>query len=330
MISKAEAIEIAKFLFYEPTFWEVKSAELRLQPSPTHWYITMDVKSPPFSGPFGNIQFIEIDAVTGKILRSLHEKRRSMAAPLARTPPTSVEAGPIITAALDSPRYGKDLSTWLLEIYDDGQLEQIFRKSDPSNDFGEDISRENSSLPTADVDEIVALANQLKFGELPARTRARSRGEETVSISIRNGKEIRTVEVHGPLLQAREGPAPYIWTFVQLWQRIMRHSLRPETEPLTLEAVSLAAEPPAERQQRLKDEREAACTKRGLMDVVTIKNGFALCPFCAIRFPLYSDMFWDGARHLTCGTWIRLPRCVDGLTTRQDFKGCIVRDGVRS
>lgn len=59
------------------------------------------------------------------------------------------------------------------------------------------------------------------------------------------------------------------------------------------------------RKERERLHEELA--SRPAMKITRIRNGFAQCPHCGVRFALYSDQSWDGEKHLSCGTRLVLP-----------------------
>jgi tetratricopeptide (TPR) repeat protein len=61
-------------------------------------------------------------------------------------------------------------------------------------------------------------------------------------------------------------------------------------------------------QEKAREEQELAeADQRGVMTITEIHGGFAKCPYCGWRFPLYNPRTWDGERHGTCKTRLRLP-----------------------
>lgn len=61
-------------------------------------------------------------------------------------------------------------------------------------------------------------------------------------------------------------------------------------------------------QEKAREEQELAeADQRGVMTITEIHAGFAKCPYCGWRFPLYNPRTWDGERHGTCKTRLRLP-----------------------
>lgn len=57
-----------------------------------------------------------------------------------------------------------------------------------------------------------------------------------------------------------------------------------------------------EEQARL--EREALA--RGVMEASLYPDGWVLCPHCGRSFNTQARMSWDGKKHVTCGTYLRL------------------------
>ena len=239
------------------------------------------------------------------------------------------DEAPVITIGLDHPGYSTDLSTWLIEVYEDGALSWTLRECHEGNDFLEQMIQKKGKISLGDLEQILEQSHRLGFWEMPSRLEAQSVNCETVSISIRTGTKIKTVEVYDPLSLPVQKCDRYIWSFVALWQQIARHAPDPVKYNLTLKAMEYAAETHEEREAKKKKAFEDAAAARGVMDVKTIKNGFVRCPHCKIHFPLYSNRSWTGSRHESCGTWLRLPVSIEGLKTREDFRGFIVRDGVK-
>ena len=240
----------------------------------------------------------------------------------------------VITAGLDSPAFSSDLSTWKLEIAADGLLTQQIRQLDRSHPYPGIVSTRSRHLSELQLTKIFELAEGVDFFNLPDRLEAEVTDQQSVHISVSIDGRTKKVEVYGPFFLAMrrdEAPGRHVRKFVELWEEIVRHVDYPATNHLTLEALDQAGRREGER-KRLEDEKrqalQEAAESRGALKVVTLKNGFALCPHCGARFALYSTMSWDGARHKTCGTLLKLPTCVEGLRTREDFAGIQVQDGV--
>ncbi len=53
-------------------------------------------------------------------------------------------------------------------------------------------------------------------------------------------------------------------------------------------------------------ECDALAAKRGVWDAQVRSNRWTTCPYCGSSFATYAAMFWDGQKHLPCGTRLRL------------------------
>ena len=58
----------------------------------------------------------------------------------------------------------------------------------------------------------------------------------------------------------------------------------------------------AEERARFDGEARA----RGVMETSLYPDGWILCPHCGRSFSSESRQSWDGERHVTCGTYLRL------------------------
>ncbi len=239
---------------------------------------------------------------------------------------------PLITAGRDLPAFSEDLSTWRIEIDDTGLLVQEIRESTHANGYSSERRRAMGRVSSSDLEEILEIAERVGFERLDehiSSSTLHATDQETVSISIRYGESVKRVEVYGPIIIAMFDPDyRHLKGFVELWERIHRQAPYPSKVHRTLEALEHAAGAQArwKEEERTRTEAfEAAAAERGIMNVSTVKNGFALCPHCALQFALYSDHSWDGSRHTTCGTQLRLPECLRGLRTKVDFRGIHLR-----
>lgn len=236
----------------------------------------------------------------------------------------------VITAGLDSPGFSADTTTWLLEIDRSGRLVQTIKQDVGPIYRHQHTTIKSNEIPPVDLEDLLETAERVGFFDLPDQLRANISDQETRHLSVRRGETHKRVSVYGAIFLAKDVSDRRIWNFVELWEQVMGFAVYPDENTLTVEALDRAARWTAEERRREEAQRnafEAAAWARGEMDVLAIKNGFALCPHCGVRFALYSTMSWDGERHRSCGTWLRLPSCVDGLATRDDFQGLIVRDG---
>ena len=68
----------------------------------------------------------------------------------------------------------------------------------------------------------------------------------------------------------------------------------------------------AEFEQREREDmeeqvrRDARARARGVMEAPLYPDGWARCPHCGYSFNSKARMSWDGEKHITCGTYLRL------------------------
>jgi len=53
-------------------------------------------------------------------------------------------------------------------------------------------------------------------------------------------------------------------------------------------------------------EHDALAAKRGVWDAQVRPDRWTTCPYCGWNFATYAEMSWDGQKHLSCGTRLRL------------------------
>ena len=53
-------------------------------------------------------------------------------------------------------------------------------------------------------------------------------------------------------------------------------------------------------------QRDAEAQARGTLEAVLHSSGLARCPHCRRSFDTNATLSWDGKRHKTCGTYLRL------------------------
>ena len=65
-----------------------------------------------------------------------------------------------------------------------------------------------------------------------------------------------------------------------------------------------------ERIERHREEQQARrdgeALARGVMEASLYEDGWVLCPHCGYSFNSTAGMSWDGEKHVTCGTYLRL------------------------
>jgi len=52
--------------------------------------------------------------------------------------------------------------------------------------------------------------------------------------------------------------------------------------------------------------RDQEALGRGVMEALLHPDGWVLCPHCGHSFNSQARMSWDGEKHVTCGTYLRL------------------------
>jgi len=53
-------------------------------------------------------------------------------------------------------------------------------------------------------------------------------------------------------------------------------------------------------------QEDTLAVQRGILEASVGANGWVTCPYCSRSFATYSKMSWDGERHVTCRTFLRL------------------------
>jgi hypothetical protein len=60
------------------------------------------------------------------------------------------------------------------------------------------------------------------------------------------------------------------------------------------------------QRQEEQSRRDAQALARGVMEALLYPDGWVLCPHCSRSFNSNARMSWDGEKHVTCGTYLRL------------------------
>ena len=95
----------------------------------------------------------------------------------------------------------------------------------------------------------------------------------------------------------RHGWAAAVWATACLWLIIG-----------TVVSVRELLEDGLRLHRRKKKEEADNDAERPLHIVSHVQDGFVKCPGCGVRFALYSGDFWDGTKHVTCGTRIMIEK----------------------
>ena len=107
----------------------------------------------------------------------------------------------VIAAVLVSPGFCEDLSTWRLTISRDGRLRQEVSYATAANLYRREVRHESARVSPADLAEILALAERIGFqGFRDSYTHETMVVTDlpTLSISVRSGASIKTVQAYGP------------------------------------------------------------------------------------------------------------------------------------
>ncbi len=136
----------------------------------------------------------------------------------------------LVGAALLSPGFASDLSTWRLTINRDSLLSQEIRVANYEDSYRAQMRQESTRLPSDELMAIVALAERTGFRNFRDRYEHETMvvlDLPTLSISIRFGELIKTVEAYGPREIAAQENNQDMVRFVELWNHIHRYAPYP-------------------------------------------------------------------------------------------------------
>lgn len=123
----------------------------------------------------------------------------------------------VVEAALLTPAFREDLSTWSLSISRDGVLVQEVFQWRSGSDRKEIVRLETAQVPPEEVAEILALARRLGFDGFQDRYDDYfCTDQDTRSITVRFRDKVKRVEVYG----ADSRGCPTMIGFVALWNLI--------------------------------------------------------------------------------------------------------------
>ena len=138
----------------------------------------------------------------------------------------------IVGAALVTPSFQRDLSTWRLTIRGDGLVCQDIRVCIPGTPFRGEVRQETTQLPIEEVSAILAIADRIGFRNFQGHYESPTVDEETCSIGIRFADGVKLVETYGPWDLAVFQNKEEMHGFMELWSRIHRYSpYPPEPRP---------------------------------------------------------------------------------------------------
>ena len=106
----------------------------------------------------------------------------------------------VISAAIVSPGFWEDLSTWRVTINRDGGLRQEIRLCTGANGYKDELRREASQVPVDELAAILATAERIGFKDFRDHYEPEDDVTDlgTFSISLRVDGEYKTVEAYGP------------------------------------------------------------------------------------------------------------------------------------
>lgn len=125
----------------------------------------------------------------------------------------------IIGAALLSPGFAYDLSTWQLTISNNGLLSQRVRKSQPPNYFAEHIILQRQ-LSYEQLGMLHELIDNIKFNDLDDEYSCAWTDQPHTRLVVRTDDFVKSVFSYGPHAAAYDGDA-HMKRYVQLWDAIV-------------------------------------------------------------------------------------------------------------
>lgn len=125
----------------------------------------------------------------------------------------------IIGAALLSPGFAYDLSTWQLTISNNGLLSQTVRNSQPPNYSAEQTTLQRQ-LSQGQLVMLQELTDSIRFNDLDDEYSCAWTDQPETRLVVRTGDFIKSVFSYGPHAAAYDGDA-HMKRYVQLWDAIV-------------------------------------------------------------------------------------------------------------
>lgn len=153
-----------------------------------------------------------------------------------RLAPLAMSEEHVVGAALLSPGFAPDLSTWRLTITRAGLLRQVILVADYENSYRGELRQEASHLPSEELVAVMALAERIGFRNFRDRYEHETMMVThlpTLLIAIRFADAIKAVEAYGPKEIAAHENNQDMAHFVELWARIHRYAPYPSAAEAT-------------------------------------------------------------------------------------------------
>lgn len=141
----------------------------------------------------------------------------------------------VISAAIVSPGFWEDLSTWRVTISRDGRLRQDIRLCTGANGYKGESRREVGQVPADELAAMLATAERIGFKDFRDQYEPEDDVDDlgTFSISVRFDGAIKTVEAYGPDWAAEQEGNRDMAGFIELWEQIHRHAPYPALREAT-------------------------------------------------------------------------------------------------
>ena len=70
-----------------------------------------------------------------------------------------------------------------------------------------------------------------------------------------------------------------------------------------------------------EEKKESEALARGVFEAQPNEHGYVKCPHCGMKFSVRHDMSWDGTKHKSCRTRIKLVSAEQGVPPKSDRAG---------